>query len=200
MLNTMMKIYTSCKCTHTAIDGILNQMKEHDFKAEDIANINIEESSINWALACEPEEAKWNPQTVPDCQFSLPYTVATAAYNKDVFLNSYTPQAMARQDVRELMTRISAKKEPSLPPFAARVNTTLKDGRKYSKEYVYIKGHPKSPFTEQELIDKFKRCVPYSAYKLSDAVVDSVIKALLSLERVDDVVSALLLPLTPDLR
>jgi 2-methylcitrate dehydratase PrpD len=96
------------------------------------------------------------------------------------------------------MARISAKEEPGLPPYAARINTTLKDGRKYSKEYICVKGHPKNPFTEQELIDKFKKCVPYSAYKLSDKVVDSIIKALLNLEEIDDVVSALLLPLTPN--
>ena len=121
----------------------------------------------------------------------------TAAYDKEVFLSSYTPQARARKAVRDLMIRISAKEDPSLPVWAARVNTTLNDGRKYSKEYICVKGHPQNPFTEQELIDKFKKCVPYSAYKLSDRVVDSLIKTLLSLEKVDDVVSALLLPLTP---
>ena len=197
MINTMMKPYTSCKCTHTAIRGILDQMGEHDFKAEDIANINIDESSINWAVVCEPREEKWRPQTVAECQFSLPYAVATAAYDKEVFLSSYTPQARTRQDVRDLMTRISAREDSSLPAWAARINTTLKNGRRYSKEYIFVKGHPKNPFTEQELIDKFKKCVPYSAYKLSDGVVDSVIKALLGLEKVDNVISALLLPLTP---
>ena len=64
-------------------------------------------------------------------------------------------------------------------------------------EVIYVKEHPKNPFTEQELIDKFKRCIPYSAYKLSDTVADSVIEALFNLEKVDDVVSALLLPLIP---
>ena len=196
--NLVMKSYAACKCTHTSIDGILDQMREYNFKVEDIANIDIDQSSINWSFVCIPKEVKWNPQTVPECQFSLPYTVATAAYDKEVFLDSYTPQARARQGVRELMARISAKEEPGLPPYAARINTTLKDGRKYSKEYICVKGHPKNPFTEQELIDKFKKCVPYSAYKLSDKVVDSIIKALLNLEEIDDVVSALLLPLTPN--
>jgi len=134
---------------------------------------------------------------VPECQFSLPYVVATAAYDKEIFLDSYTPQARARQNVRDLMTRISAREDPSLPPHAARVNITLKDGKKYSKEYMYVKGHPKDPLTEQELINKFRRCVPYSAYELTDGAVDSMIKAILSLDEVDNVVSALLLPLTP---
>ncbi len=198
MKNAVMKSYAACKCTHTSIDGILDQMREHDFNVDNIATIEIDESSINWSFVCIPREVKWDPQTVPECQFSLPYTVATAAYDQEVFIDSYTSQARARRDVRDLMTRISAKEDPGLPPYAARVNTTLKDGRNYSKEYIYVKGHPKNPFTERELIAKFKKCVPYSACKLSDEVVHSLLKALLNLEEIDDIVSALLLPLTPN--
>lgn len=197
MLSTMMKPYTSCKCTHTSIAGILDQMKKHNFKAEDIANIDLDESSINWFITAEPREVKWNPQTVPECQFSLPYTVATAVYDKDLSMDAYTIQARARKDVRELMAKISAKEDKNLLPLAARVHTRLKDGREYSKECTLVKGHPKNPFTEQELINKFKKCAAYSAYKLSDAVVDSVIKALLGLEKVNDVVNVIILSLTP---
>jgi len=197
MTNTMMKPYSACKCTHTAISGILDQMREHNFKADGIADIHIDESSINWAIVCEPTGEKWHPQTEAACQFSLPYTVATAAYTEDIFLDSYTQQARTRPDIRDLMTRITAREDPALPMWAARLHTTLKDGRKFSKEYVYIKGHPRNPFTDEDLIDKLKKCAPYSAYKLSDEVVDSVIKSILNLEKSDDVVNDIILPLTP---
>jgi 2-methylcitrate dehydratase PrpD len=123
--------------------------------------------------------------------------VATAAFDKDVFLNSYTPEARARQDVRELMTRISARQDPDLPSFGVRVNTSLKDGRQFSKDCPYSKGQPMKPFTEQELVKRFKKCVPYAACKLDDAAVDSVIKAILDLENNEDVMGSLLVPLTP---
>jgi len=200
MLNADIKPYPSCKGIHTSIEGILTQMKEHNFKAEDIANIEIDEGSGNWFFACQPKEVMWNPQTVAECQFSMPYLVATAAYDGGVSLDSYTPQARARKDVRELMTRITAKENPSLPLFGARINTTLNNGKKYSKECLYAKGSSQNPLTEQELVNKFKGCVPYSAYKLSDAVVDSLIGVLLNLEEVDDIANALILRLTPPQR
>lgn len=196
MPNVIMKKYTCCGALHTSIDALLDQMKEHAFKAEDISDIHVDVSPPGWQV-CLPQEAKWNPRTMPECQFSLPYVLATAAYYKNIFLDSFTPEAIARRDVRELMTRISATLDSGLPNLAARVHTTLKDGRSFSKECLYLKGHPKNPFTEQELIGKFKKCVPYSACRLSGEVVDSVIKAIISLEEVEDVVSALLLPLTP---
>ncbi len=191
----MMKHYPSVISTQAAIDAILEQMKEHDFKAEDIARIEID--AVSRSVTNEARQAMWHPRTVPECQFSLPYTVATAAYDGDVFLESYTPQARARQNVRDLMSRISIKDDAGLPPRAARVHTTLKDGRKYSKEYLRAKGHPLNPFTTLELVAKFKKCVRYSAYELNEAVVDAVLDALLHLEEVDDVVEALLVPLTP---
>jgi len=197
MTNTMMKPYSACKCTHTAINGILDQMREYNFKADDIANIHIDESSINWAIVCEPTAEKWHPQTEAACQFSLPYTVATAAYTEDIFLDAYTQQARTRPDIRNLMTRITAREDRGLPMWAARLHTTLNDGRKLSKEYIYIKGHPKNPFTDDDLIAKFKKCVPYSAYRLSDEAVDSVIKSILNLDKSNDVVTDIILPLTP---
>ncbi|MBI4334916.1 MAG: MmgE/PrpD family protein [Chloroflexi bacterium] len=195
--NVMLKPYASGKFTHTAIDGVLEQMREHQFRIEDLAAIELDVPPQTWHYVCEPQEVKWNPQTVQECQFSLPYAVATAAYDKDVFLEAYTPQAMARQGVRDLMTKITAREDPGLQAFAARVGTRLEDGRRFSGQYLSVKGHPKNPFTEHDLISKFKKCVPYSACTLTDTVVGAVIEALLNLEKVDDVVSTLILPLTP---
>jgi 2-methylcitrate dehydratase PrpD len=197
MLNLLMKPYTSCGATHTSVEGILDQMAEHNFDVEDIDSIAIDASTLVWSVPCTPREKRWNPQTMAECQFSLPYVVATAAYDKDFFLEAFTPEARARKDVRELMTRISAKEDTSLPPFAVRVNTRLKDGQVYSKEYFHTKGSYQNPFTEEDLIAKFKKCVPYSAYKLDDVTVDSITQAVLNLEKIDDVATSLLDPLTP---
>jgi 2-methylcitrate dehydratase PrpD len=173
-------------------------MEEHSFEVEDIAAIDIDVSPVIWTAVCTPKEERWNPQTVPECQFSLPYAVATAAFDKNVFLNSYSEEARAREDVRELMTRISAKQDPGLSSFAARLNIKLESGSKYSGEYINTKGHPDKPFTEMELIDRFKKYTPYSAFKLSDGAVDSLINAILNLENIDDVAGSLLGPVTPE--
>ncbi|MFC1939726.1 MmgE/PrpD family protein [Chloroflexota bacterium] len=197
MMGTMMKRYTSRGPTQPAIEGIIGLMKEYNIKAEDIAKIDIDSSSADWISLSVSKEIQFNPQTVPECQFSLPYIVATAAYDGDVFLDSFTPEARERHKVRDLMTRITIKHDPSLPDHGAIVNVTVNNGKKYSKECAYPKGHPKFPLTEQELVEKFKKCVPYSAYKLSDNVVNSLLETILNLERVKNIENSLLVPLTP---
>jgi len=197
MTKTMLKSYPSCNCTHASIEGILDQMRKYRFKFQDIESVHLDESRVNWMIVCEPYEVKWNPRTVPECQFSLPYTVATAAVDGTFFLDSYAPEKMFRREVRSLMMKISAREDADLPPLGARVTTRLKDGTVYTGEYIYIKGHPENAFTEKELIKKFKKCALYSAYELDSVIIDSLVERILNLEEVEDVVEDLVLPLVP---
>jgi len=198
MKTTMLKPYASCKCCHTTNDAILALMEEHKFSAEDIDGIHCDESSINWGVVGLPRELKWNPRTTPECQFSLPYNVATAVFDKRVFLDSYTDEAKTRKSVRDLMTKITAEEDKELPPWAARVTVTLKDGRNVTKEMIYAKGHIKNPFTMEEIITKFKWMIPYSANELPDTTVNSLSETIIKLEDVDDVVKSIIEPLTPE--
>lgn len=197
MPNTAMKPYSACKCTHASIQSLMEIMKENKIKPGDIEKVMFDESTINILTVALPHEVKWNPHTVPECQFSLPYVVATAALGYDVLPSAYTAEARARKDVREFMKKISAKEDSSLPIYTARAHVTLKDGRQFTKECLYIKGHPRNPFTIEELIAKYRSCLPYSAFKLSDKVADSILDSILKLETVADVEKALLVPLTP---
>lgn len=197
MTNTMIKPYAACKCTHTEIYGLIELMEEYKFGPDDIEGIHIDANSMIMRATVEPRKEKWNPRTTPECQFSLPYTVATAAFDKRVFLDSYTDKAKSRKDVRDLMTRITVEENKELPIFASKVTVTLKDSRKLAKEVLYVKGHPKNPFAIEELITKFKWMIPYSTYRLTDAVVDSLIEEVLKLEDVDDMLE-IILAITPE--
>jgi 2-methylcitrate dehydratase PrpD len=197
MLDAAMKPYSSCKCTHASIQSLQEIMRENQITADEIAEVTFDESTINWLTVCTPQEVKWNPQTVPECQFSLPYVVATAALGYEVLPSAYTPEAKAREDVREFMKIISVREDSGLPIYTARAHVTLKNGRTHSKKCLYIKGHPKNPFTLEELVSKFRQCIPYSVFKLSEATVKAMLDNILNLEKIDNVVNSLIIPLTP---
>lgn len=197
MLDVFIKMYATCSWCQTAITGIVEQREEHGFEADDIASIEIDECPMSFRVIAEPHDIKWNPGTVPECQFSLPYVAATAAVDGTVFLSSYSPQAMQRPGVRELMTRVRVRENDAVQPFAAIVSTTLRNGRTYTKEYLYPKGHHRNPFSRRDFITKFERCAEYSALPLSASTVAALADTLLNLERSADVVEDLLMPLTP---
>jgi 2-methylcitrate dehydratase PrpD len=197
MENIITKGYSACYFSHSSIDGIRELMRERRFGATDIASIHIETSTPSWRAVCEPQDKKWNPITVPECQFSLPYVVAIAALDDKVFLESYSEEARARPEVRELMTRITAEKSTDVSDWGARLTVKLRDGRELKSECIYVKGHPRNPFTEEDFIAKFKLCVPYSAIALAQPTVEKMIHDILHLDEVEDVVSVLLDPLAP---
>lgn len=191
------KGYSACYFNHSSVDGIIEQMRDHNFTAIDIESISIEVSSSGWGAVCEPVEKKWHPVTVPDCQFSLPYAVAIAAFDRRLFVDSYSEHNRSRPEVRELMTRIVAQRNSAVTDWGARMTTHLRDGRQVSTEHRYVKGHPKKPFTEQDFIDKFHNCVPYSVLQLSEQTQANLIDDVLNLQQRPDIESALLAPLTP---
>ena len=81
--------------------------------------------------------------------------------------------------------------------WAAQVRTVLNDGRDICKQYIYVKGHPKNPLADEDLINKLKKCASYSAFRLNDEVTGSLSQTILNLEGCRDVVSDMILPLTP---
>ncbi|WP_025602091.1 MmgE/PrpD family protein [Burkholderia sp. WSM2230] len=195
--NIITKGYSACYFSHSSIDAIRALMKEYKFGAADIASIHIATSTPGWRAVCEPQNKKWHPVTVPECQFSLPYVVAIAAFDDKVFLESYSEEARNRPEVRELMTRIAAEEDPDVSDWGARLVVKLRDGRELKKECTYVKGHPRNPFTEEDFIAKFRLCVPYAAIDLPGQIVDTMIHNILHLDEVDDVTKVLLDPLVP---
>ena len=199
MTDLIMKRYPIAGSALTPIDGIIEQSKGYGFSGADIDRIDLFVDSKLAGRVARPgaRQAQWHPQSVHDCQFSVPFGLATAAYTGDVFLDSYTEEARSRNDVRDLMARITIEGEGTLPPYAVRINTTLKNGEKFSSEYLYPKGHPKNPLTEEDLVEKFNKCARYSAFQVSASVADSVSNAILQLEKTEDVVASIIAPLTP---
>lgn len=192
------KGYSSCYFNHSSVDGIIGQMREHGFTADDIDAIEITVSPSGWQAVCEPVEAKWNPVTVPDCQFSLPYAVATSAYDGRLFVDSYDAHARDRPVVRDLMRRISAKSDASVPDWGARLATRLRSGAVIESAHDDVRGQPANPFSEQDFIDKFHRCLPLGVLPIGEETAQALIDGVLHLESCSDVVATLLVPLVPE--
>ena len=198
LLETSMKPYPACKCTHTGIEALLLLMKEHKFYAQDIASIHVKESSFNYSIVCVPEDKIYQPDTKPESQFSLPYVLSIAALNQNVRLDSYTPELRNRADVKAMMKKITFEKDDNLPDIAAVVTVKLDNGNEYTKEIIYPKGDRiNNPISRRELLEKFHRLLSNSAYSISNDVAKSIINAIDNIEKVIDVEKEIILPLVP---
>lgn len=197
MTRTSFKAHAACKCTHTGIDLVQQQMREHGFGVDDIDSMHLDVGSLNWTVVAIPKAEKWKPETVPQCQFSLPYVMSTVVHDGGIFLDAYAPERRARTDVRSFMERISADLDENLPPLGTRVTTRLKSGKTISGECTIEKGHPDNPLTVEEVVAKFRRCAPFAIHPLESSALTKVIESVLALETVADVAADVVLPLVP---
>lgn len=63
----------------------------------------------------------------------------------------------------------------------------LKDGRTYDQRVDAIKGHPLSPMTREERLDKLRRCAAHAAPTIPEARLNRAIELVEHLEEVKDV-------------
>jgi len=197
MKETSFKLFSSCRLTHTGTTGLLTLMEENNFEAQDIAKIHAGVSATTYGLCCTPREPKWNPQTDYDAQFSVPYVLATIAFQKKFLIEEFQEPTRGREDIRRLMSNITVSKDDQIGRFDTRLSITLNDGREFTTLCTTTKGNPDLPFDEKDWADKFNSLARYSAYELTAATVASLIDRILNLEEVDDVTRELILPLTP---
>ena len=194
------KSFPGCKSTTTAVFGIWEMMEKYNLKKEDIANIKFYMPEVSMEMLDGPIEEKLNPADQYECQFSLPYMIATAIEDGKILPNSYWDEARNRKSVHDFMPRIELLRRDGLKAWSCEIELTTTDGRllKMVKEPEDIRGSLTNQFTDEDYIEKFKILASYSVYKLSDEAIDRLIDTILHLEESEDVMKDVILPLTPD--
>lgn len=188
---TSLKPFPCCKHAHIPIVATLDLMKENNIKPESIEEIQVGTNSEAY-LGCAVGENKYRPQSVIDGQFSIPYTVASAAVRQKVFIDDFTDDAINEEKVLEMARRVKVRVDPEIDSIGAKVSPAetsikTKNGKLYSRRAEFVKGSPRDPMTWEECVAKFRRCVPFAAKPLPGRAVSQVIDIAGQLENAPDV-------------
>ena len=186
---TGVKPHACCRYNQGPIDCLLEIGKSNDFQALDIEEVKIGVLSQGMRLVAEPVEAKRNPKSVVDMQFSMPFAAAVALSYGSASLNEYAIGIPDRPEVRHIMDRVQCVTDPKLDAqtpklFPAWAEVRTFDGRTMRSELTYPKGDPENPVTCDEMRSKFNLL---SAPVISSQRQQEIISAIDSLEQMDDV-------------
>lgn len=148
------KRYPMNTTLHAPVEALLEVMREHDVRHDD-----IEEIEAAWQRV-EPFLAKAEVSTVVAAQASLPFALAVAAVRGRVGVDEFTDETVADPVVQAMIPKtvvhqdeeLYAKVTNSMP---GRVTVRTTDGRSYTAEVLYPKGNPSNPLSEAELKDKY---------------------------------------------
>jgi 2-methylcitrate dehydratase PrpD len=194
------KLYSSCRATHEAIDLALAICREENIEPTNIEKIIVRVNEPVYNLCCR--DRKSHPTTEVDAQFSLPYCVAAAIVKGDVFIEELKEEVFTEPVVTELAERVKtiadSNRQTHLVIGSTLLEIETKDGRTLTRETRFPKGNPENPVNFDECVAKFKKCFKYSLREFDQKHLEEVISFIENLENSEDVLW-LARSLTPDL-
>ena len=169
------KPYPSGSLSHPAQDLILDLVRAHDLKAEDIEHIDVGTNSNVPNALIYPM-----PKTALEGKFSIPFCMAIAVIERKAGIAQFQDRKVRDQKVIELMKRVTLYVDEELERLGydqvrSRVRVKLKDGRVVEDRYDVARGHPTKPMSWAELTEKFRDC---AGLVLSRKKVDETIRLL----------------------
>lgn len=161
ILHTAVKPHACCRYMQGPIDAILELMRQHHPEANQIDRIEVAVLEAGWGLVAEPRAKKYNPESVVDAQFSMPFGAAVAALDGAAGLDQFTLEKIRSPKVRELINKVVLVKDPRIEEtfpkeWPAHVAIEVAGGQRYEKFVRYPKGDPENPLTWDELVAKFR--------------------------------------------
>jgi 2-methylcitrate dehydratase PrpD len=149
------KPYPSGSLSHPAQDVLLDLVREHDLKPEQIERIRVGTNSY------VPNALKHTePVTALEGKFSLQFQMSVGVVDRKAGIPQFTDAKVNEPAVRELMGRVEVYVDPEIEALGynemrMKVDIELKDGRKFSGGADKAKGHPKKPMTKEDMREKF---------------------------------------------
>jgi len=178
VLRTSTKKYPCCWFNHAPLDLLFDMMQEHNFSYEDVESL---EAHINVFIATWLQYPE--PQTEDNARFSLQHVLGTAILKGEVWLDSFTPEAITDPKYIESRRKVKVTVHPEWPSGreAERVvlDIKLKDGRQLSGET----GKVREP-TRDDITNQYRRLAqPF----LPGEQVERSLDMLINLEKVPNV-------------
>ena len=183
-----LKYYSTCRSKHTTIGGLRRFMKENpDITPEDIEKITVHTTSITQKYALQNQEIK----SVTAAQLSHPYVCAVTILEGNAFIEQFTEEKLRDPKILDFMKKVEVVADEeieNLPRplrYTVKIDILTKDGRTFHIREEYPKGHPKNPFTREELLWKFKQL---AGKAISDeSRLDRIIEVEQNLEDVEKI-------------
>jgi 2-methylcitrate dehydratase PrpD len=186
ILEVYPKRYTCCRGMHPALDGLFELIGKHNLNAEDIMKVILEGSTFLAKVL-----VNYPPRSMEEAEFSTPFAIGAAlAYGK-VGPDQISEQSLGDKAILDQANKVELVVHPEMEAAKqsggynqAIVKIKTKDGKTYKTRIENTRGNPKNPFTNDELIDKFKSL---TVRLLGKQGTDAVIKCVDNLENLSDI-------------
>ena len=155
------KKYPLCFCTHRALDGMLDLLKQSPLAPAQVAHVHVRTSRRNTTIL-----RNHRPQTGLEAKFSMEFAMACSIVAGRAGLTELTDGFVRRDEVQSLMQRVSVeaddREDPANPGYTPDDLVVVEtDGGKRieSRKISAVRGGPALPLPREELWTKFDDCL-----------------------------------------
>ena len=192
IVNLSFKLYPCCRFTHCAIDCAKKLVAEYGIKPEEIISIDAGTTAHGHATVCEPVEVRTHPKTLVECQFSIPFTVASAIIRGNVDLASFEPENRADEKVLDLCARVHTYVDEEIeknfnfgcPPARLTIHTARGD---FSDIVLHASGSIEEMIDMDEVVAKYMSTKPFAAYPVKADAFENIVEIVKNLDSYDNV-------------
>lgn len=172
------KPYPSGSLSHPGQDLILEIVRTHDIRPDDVERVEVGTNSNVLNALIYPR-----PTTDLEGKFSMEYCMAAGIIYRKAGLKEFTDQAVNDSRIRDMLPRMIVRVDPELEKMGyqhvrTRVKVLTRDGHEFSGEAEWAKGYPQKPLPAAELEGKFLECAQTA---LSDLQAHAALAAIESL-------------------
>jgi 2-methylcitrate dehydratase len=179
---TILKKHNAEIHSQTAIEGVLALKQRHQFKADEIEQVNLEIFDVAYHMIGGGDEGNKTSgvSTKEQADHSLPYILAAAILDDQVTPEQYRLERIRRHDVQNLLCRVTvtpnaaySERFPNEMP--CRIGIRLRDGRTFSKEMRDYPGFFTQPMTWDIAFEKFEHLAePYTTAPERRAIAGAI--------------------------
>jgi 2-methylcitrate dehydratase PrpD len=184
------KKYPNCSGNHPACDVLLELLEDNQFENKNIAWEDIESIHCGVSLLGPKELVSHQPKTPVEARFSLEFSVAAALIYGQITLSEFTEEKIQDPRVQSLMQRITMEVDEDLAKLGfigtapVKIWINKKDGEQLFLENDLARGNHEKPFTDDEFIEKFSKCVQG---RMGEDQLNKLIDMLFNLEQLGSI-------------
>lgn len=180
------KLYPSCGCNHTTIDGMLDLIGRYDLTPDDVLSVELTVPPYIDRLVGGAYDPSGDAQVA--AQFNIRYTVACVLARRKLGLEEITEKVARDPDIAKHIGKVSVQVDPTQTrnrgPVEIRVET--RNHGTLTTRVEDVRGGPDAPITEADAQSKFRECFKLGVQPLADAQIDDLSKRVRDLENVRD--------------
>lgn len=157
---TSIKPHACCRYKQGPLDCIQEIIQNQNLTPQEIETVTISVLKTGMPFVAEPKQLKYNPRSIVDAQFSMPFGAAVVILYGKASLDEYIEENLKKPAIKDMMCRIVCITDDDIEKefpkkWPAKVTIKSKDGQTFFAEVEYPKGDPENPLNWCDVIAKF---------------------------------------------